>query len=249
MEVHHHSHHPKKWKEYVTEFVMLFAAVTLGFFAENYREGIVEQHKKEKLLHSVVDNFKLDKIEIETHRNQIKGRIKTAEHFLVLLNTDLTTVNKIDFYRTILFFAENKAMILNEKTRNDAESKGYYTTLRTTDMPAIINKYNYWYNDYKELNLGVLEICKSFIGLNVPKIIEPDLVGYAYQLWLPENEEIKKALKGNVEQVISKENKDAIKFQIANKIVLLKAEVNTLDTLESYADKAIVTLEKNLDKH
>ncbi len=249
MEVNHHSHHPKKWKEYVTEFVMLFAAVTLGFFAENYREGIVEQHKKEKLLHSVVDNFKLDKKEIETHRNQIKGRIKTAEHFLVLLNTDLTTVNKIDFYRTILFFAENKAMILNEKTRNDAESKGYYTTLRTTDMPAIINKYNYWYNDYKELNLGVLEICKSFIGLNVPKIIEPDLVGYAYQLWLPENEEIKKALKGNVEQVISKENKDAIKFQIANKIVLLKAEVNTLDTLESYADKAIVTLEKNLDKH
>ncbi len=249
MEVHHHSHHPKKWKEYATEFIMLFAAVTLGFFAENYREGIVEQHKKEKLLHSVVDNFKLDKKEIETHRNQIKGRIKTAEHFLVLLNTDLTTVNKIDFYRTILFFAENKAMILNEKTRNDAESKGYYTTLRTTDMPAIINKYNYWYNDYKELNLGVLEICKSFIGLNVPKIIEPDLVGYAYQLWLPENEEIKKALKGNVEQVISKENKDAIKFQIANKIVLLKAEVNTLDTLESYADKAIVTLEKNLDKH
>ncbi|MFZ9243084.1 MAG: hypothetical protein ACO295_07715 [Sediminibacterium sp.] len=249
MEVHHHSHHPKKWKEYVTEFVMLFAAVTLGFFAENYREGIVEQHKKEKLLHSVVDNFKLDKKEIETHRNQIKGRIKTAEHFLVLLNTDLTTVNKIDFYRTILFLAENKAMILNEKTRNDAESKGYYTTLRTTDMPAIINKYNYWYNDYKELNLGVLEICKSFIGLNVPKIIEPDLVGYAYQLWLPENEEIKKALKGNVEQVISKENKDAIKFQIANKIVLLKAEVNTLDTLESYADKAIVTLEKNLGKH
>jgi hypothetical protein len=249
MEVHHHSHHLKKWKEYVTEFVMLFAAVTLGFFAENYREVIVEQHKKEKLLHSVVDNFKLDKKEIETHRNQINGRIKTAEHFLVLLNTDLTTVNKIDFYRTILFFAENKAMILNEKTRNDAESKGYYTTLRTTDMPAIINKYNYWYNDYKELNLGVLEICKSFIGLNVPKIIEPDLVGYAYQLWLPENEEIKKALKGNVEQVISKENKDAIKFQIANKIVLLKAEVNTLDTLESYADKAIVTLEKNLDKH
>ena len=249
MEVHHHSHHPKKWKEYVTEFIMLFAAVTLGFFAENYREGIVEQHKKEKLLHSVVNNFKLDKKEIETHRAQIKGRITTAEHFLVLLNTDLTTVNKIDFYRTILFFAENKAMILNEKTRNDAESKGYYTTLSSSEMPSIINKYNYWYNDYKELNLGVLEICKSFIGSNVPKIIEPDLVGFAYQLWVPENEEIKNALKGNVNQAISKEDKDAIKFKIANKKVLLQAELNTLDTLDSYANKAIETLEKNLDKH
>ena len=51
----------KNWKQYLAEFFMLFAAVTLGFFAENYREGIVEQHKKDKLLHSVVDNFKLDK--------------------------------------------------------------------------------------------------------------------------------------------------------------------------------------------
>ena len=31
MEVHHHSHHPKKWKEYVTEFLMLFLAVSMGF--------------------------------------------------------------------------------------------------------------------------------------------------------------------------------------------------------------------------
>jgi hypothetical protein len=75
------------------------------------------------------------------------------------------------------------------------------------------------------------------------------LVSYAYQLWVPENEEVKNALKGNVEQAISKEDKDAIKFKIANKIVLLKAELNTLDTLEGYADKAIVTLENNLDKH
>ena len=249
MEVHHHSHHPKKWKEYLTEFVMLFAAVTLGFFAENYREGIVEQHKKEKLLHSVVNNFKLDKKEIETHRAQIKGRIASAEHLLVLLNSDLTKISKIEFYRTILYFGENKAMILNEKTRNDAESKGYYTTLNSKEMPSIINQYNYWFNDYKELNLGVLEICKRFVGFSIPKIIEPDLVGYAYQLWVPENEEIKNTLSGNVEQVISKEVKDEIKFQIANKVVLLKAELNTLDTLDSYADKAIVTLEKNLDKH
>lgn len=33
MEVHHPHHptHKKKWSEYITEFVMLFAAVTLGF--------------------------------------------------------------------------------------------------------------------------------------------------------------------------------------------------------------------------
>ena len=49
MEVHHHSHKPKNWKEYITEFIMLFTAVTLGFFAENLRERISENaNKKEK---------------------------------------------------------------------------------------------------------------------------------------------------------------------------------------------------------
>ena len=50
MEVHHHSHHPKKWKEYITEFIMLFAAVSLGFFAENIREHqIVVERKNQNL--------------------------------------------------------------------------------------------------------------------------------------------------------------------------------------------------------
>src|ERR1700730_16037339 len=48
MEVHHHPdlHHKlKKWKEYFLEFLMIFLAVTLGFFAENIRENYVE-HKR-----------------------------------------------------------------------------------------------------------------------------------------------------------------------------------------------------------
>jgi hypothetical protein len=46
MEVHHHPHLPhgekKKFKEYFLEFLMIFLAVTLGFFAENVREHFDE---------------------------------------------------------------------------------------------------------------------------------------------------------------------------------------------------------------
>ena len=48
MEVHHHPdlhHKPKKWKEYFLEFLMIFLAVTLGFFAENIREYFSEAKK------------------------------------------------------------------------------------------------------------------------------------------------------------------------------------------------------------
>jgi hypothetical protein len=44
MEVHHHPHVEKKgFKEYCLEFLMIFLAVTLGFFAENIREHIAEK--------------------------------------------------------------------------------------------------------------------------------------------------------------------------------------------------------------
>ena len=40
MEVHHHPNVEKKnFKEYFLEFLMIFLAVTLGFFAENIREN------------------------------------------------------------------------------------------------------------------------------------------------------------------------------------------------------------------
>ncbi len=48
MEVHHHPHVEKKnFKEYFLEFLMIFLAVTMGFFAENIRES-VSDHSKEK---------------------------------------------------------------------------------------------------------------------------------------------------------------------------------------------------------
>ena len=51
MEVHHHPKVEKKnFKEYFLEFLMIFLAVTLGFFAESYREHLVEQKNSKEYL-------------------------------------------------------------------------------------------------------------------------------------------------------------------------------------------------------
>ncbi len=65
MEVHHHSHHPKKWKEYISEFLMLFAAVTLGFFAENLREHQIEKHREIQFLKNIHLDLERDINEID----------------------------------------------------------------------------------------------------------------------------------------------------------------------------------------
>jgi len=68
MEVHHPHHptHKKQWKEYITEFVMLFAAVTLGFFAENLREKQIEKHREISYLKNVHEDLQLDFKSIDT---------------------------------------------------------------------------------------------------------------------------------------------------------------------------------------
>ncbi len=61
MEVHHpHHHSPKNWKEYFGEFFMLFLAVTLGFFVENYREHFVERQREKEFLGLIVKDLKMD---------------------------------------------------------------------------------------------------------------------------------------------------------------------------------------------
>lgn len=61
MEVHHHSHAShKKWTHYFWEFLMLFLAVTLGFFAENMREHSVERHRVKQYARSLILDLEKD---------------------------------------------------------------------------------------------------------------------------------------------------------------------------------------------
>ena len=63
MEVHHHPdmhHKPKRWKEYFLEFLMIFLAVTLGFFAESIRENLSEKTKLHGYMEEMSENLKAD---------------------------------------------------------------------------------------------------------------------------------------------------------------------------------------------
>ncbi len=62
MEVHHHGHvhEKKKWKEYVFQFLMLFLAVTLGFFVENQREHYIENQRAKQYAGFMIADIKRD---------------------------------------------------------------------------------------------------------------------------------------------------------------------------------------------
>jgi hypothetical protein len=73
MEVHHHPTIEKKnFKEYLLEGLMIFIAVTLGFFAENLREHIAETHREKEFAQELYTELKTDSI---TAADKLAGRL------------------------------------------------------------------------------------------------------------------------------------------------------------------------------
>src|SRR5277367_2786684 len=73
MEVHHHPdvhHKRKKFKEYFLEFLMIFLAVTMGFFAENIREYYSEKHQEREYVQSMINDLKTDTASIAWYIKQ-----------------------------------------------------------------------------------------------------------------------------------------------------------------------------------
>jgi len=61
MEVHAHSHTPrKKWTHYIWEFLMLFLAVFCGFLAEYQLEHIIEKQKARQYITSFLQDMEID---------------------------------------------------------------------------------------------------------------------------------------------------------------------------------------------
>ncbi len=61
MEVHHHPHVEKKgFKEYFLEFLMIFLAVTMGFFAEGLREHIRDNNQGKIYMRSWGEDLRKD---------------------------------------------------------------------------------------------------------------------------------------------------------------------------------------------
>ncbi len=80
MEVHHHSHHPKKWKEYITEFLMLFLAVSMGFIAENLREKHIENERSEELMQAFI-------MDVKENQKQLDSLIKNNKRISYYYDT------------------------------------------------------------------------------------------------------------------------------------------------------------------
>jgi len=88
MEVHHHGHAGRKWIDHLWEFVMLFLAVTLGFFVENQREHFVENRREKAFIYSATEDLNQDIYQLDSIIAKRKETQKWCDSLVFLMNHD-----------------------------------------------------------------------------------------------------------------------------------------------------------------
>ena len=175
MEVHHHSHKPKNWKEYITEFVMLFTAVTLGFFAENQREHYIEGQREIQYMESLIEDLAKDKYDLSQSINYTITQTKNIDTVIAILSeSNWTPENIKTIYRASLKVGGSRPTTFIDRTSAQLRSGGM-RLIKDKKVATLITEY--WqliaqYNEYEtvcvhEYKLNVKNMnYKIFDGTN-----------------------------------------------------------------------------------
>lgn len=148
MEVHHHPqlhHAPKPWKEYFLEFLMIFLAVTMGFFAETIREDISESGKAKELAKSLYREVYTDSVAMQNKIILRSGKDIQLNYFRRYV-TDSSLTNLSDkFYPSFLWsFVLTSSIIFdpNDGILNQLRNSGTLRYFKGTELQNAISELN-----------------------------------------------------------------------------------------------------------
>ncbi|MGN6602939.1 MAG: hypothetical protein ACTHK8_10845 [Ginsengibacter sp.] len=126
MEVHHHPKVEKKnFKEYFLEFLMIFLAVTLGFFAENIREKVTEHKRAQVYAGTMVNDLRTDTSALKAYLNYWNYASNNVDTLFQLLSkAEPSQIPSGKLYWYGLFGGAPTIFISNDATFQEMKSAG-----------------------------------------------------------------------------------------------------------------------------
>ena len=170
MEVHHPHHptHKKKWSEYIIEFLMLFAAVTLGFFAENVREHKIMIERKDQNLFSILQDLKQDSIYLESTIKYSDDGIRYFQKLKAKLYEFHD--NKLSENEFIKFTIDNidssfvnQTVFLNSSSYKNMIATGNLTYVESKDLKWKLSNYYETWNKRIEVNGDEIDNVNNYL--------------------------------------------------------------------------------------
>src|SRR6185436_12832496 len=132
MEVHAHTHTPrKKFTHYLWEFLMLFLAVFCGFLAENQREHIVEHQREKQYMISLVEDLKTDTSELKRGILNADSANNYTDSVLIFLSTQKISAKISARFATLMRIAGQRlSLINNDRTSSQLKNSGAMRLIR-----------------------------------------------------------------------------------------------------------------------
>jgi hypothetical protein len=152
MEVHHHPNIEKKsFKEYFLEFLMIFLAVTMGFFAESLREKISDNKQADEYVHSMESDLKNDVGMYDMFDSLNLGYCKMIDTVFLLMKNSNSNTGKIYYLARKLTMMGSYIPSLNAKTYLQMTSTGAFRLIRNRKVAdsialyyQLIKAFDYW---------------------------------------------------------------------------------------------------------
>ena len=142
MEVHQHTHTPrKKWTHYFWEFLMLFLAVTLGFFVENQREHFIEHRREKQYMKSMVEDLVADTGMINSRIQFATFLVNGLDSLQKYLYSDSVLDKAITVYRQSATYVRIIMTVFNDQTAAQLRYSGNLRLIRKREITSAISAY------------------------------------------------------------------------------------------------------------
>jgi hypothetical protein len=151
MEVHHHPHVKKKnFKEYFLEFIMIFLAVTLGFFAENLREYLNDERVTTENMRSMHEDLRSDSIMFSDMLVANEYSVRMIDTLVDMLSSKSSNTGHIYFLaRNITAVAD--APRPDTRTFEQMRTEG---SLRLLKNKSLVNDITSYYQSLEWFKMG-----------------------------------------------------------------------------------------------
>ncbi len=147
-EVHLHPdylHKPKKWKEYFIEFLLIFLAVTLGFFAENIRENVSEAEREKQYMQSLLVDLQTDIRNIEMVQKQNVLAKQQGDSLFLLMTTPHYSKETNSIYYYGRAFSNRTFFNMRDGTLKQLNNAGGLRLIHNKNIIDSLEAYQYLY--------------------------------------------------------------------------------------------------------
>lgn len=151
----------RNWSSYLFEFILLFLAVTLGFFVENIREYYNERNQEKDYMHQMVEDIDTDLVAAERLLRLWHNIDLSLDTLLHELSSPHVATNSNRAYKIWSQLAGYPSFIRNDRTIAQLKSNGLHL-IKHQDVSDAIMQYDQLirniYSQQDMMDGGILDL-------------------------------------------------------------------------------------------